>query len=438
MTSSPPSFIHRSIRRTWRAVLAIVIGFGVAILAFGILSTCFSAGGSLLIWLVGIPFIALGIESARIFARVERWRATFVDRRPLVAHPYRPLPGLPRSPYGPWLRQWAEAEFLDANRWRDVVYVLILLPLAILEFMVALFLWVAAIAFVLAPLVAAGLRAAGAPRFGGEVPAGVAAAMVIGVVIGVVLIPVAASVSRGLMTLHRAVVEGLLCVDPTDALRQDVERLRGSRSAALELEASELRRIERDLHDGAQQRLVALAIDLGLAEERIETDPTSAKTLVAAARAQASQALAELRGLVRGVAPAILVDRGLVAALGAVAGSSPIPTVLGGPWSRANGSRRPSSARPISWSSNRSRTPRSTARRRAATCASISTAPAWSSRCAMTASAARCWPPVADWPGYATASRRSTVRCRSRARPADRPSYEPSSRSGPAEWWLAR
>ncbi len=265
-----------------------MLGFGVAILAFGILSTCFSAGGSLLIWLVGIPFIALGIESARIFARVERWRATFVDRRPLVAHPYRPLPGLPRSPYGPWLRQWAEAEFLDANRWRDVVYVLILFPLAILEFMVALFLWVAAIAFVVAPLVAAGIRAAGAPRFGGEVPAGVAAAMVIGVIVGVVLIPVAASASRGLMTLHRAVVEGLLCVDPTDALRQDVERLRGSRSAALELEASELRRIERDLHDGAQQRLVALAIDLGLAEERIDTDPTSAKTLVAGARAQAT------------------------------------------------------------------------------------------------------------------------------------------------------
>jgi len=284
----------------------------------------------LLIWLIGIPFIALGIESARIFARVERWRATFVDPRPVVGHLYRSLNGLPQSPYGPWLRGWAEAEFLDANRWRDVVYVLILLPLAVLEFMVALFLWVAAIAFVVAPLVLAGLRAAGVPRFGGEVSAGLAATIVIAFAIGVLLVPVAASVSRGLMTLHRAVVEGLLCVDPTDALRQDVERLRGSRSAALELEASELRRIERDLHDGAQQRLVALAIDLGLAEERIDTDPASAKILVAGARIQASQALAELRGLVRGVAPAILVDRGLVAALAPVAGGSPISTVLGG------------------------------------------------------------------------------------------------------------
>ena len=124
------------------------------------------------------------------------------------------------------------------------------------------------------------------------------------------------------MILHRAVVQGLLCVDPTEALRQDVERLRGSRSAALELEASELRRIERDLHDGAQQRLVALAIDLGLAEDRIDSDPTSAKSLVADARGQAREALAELRDLVRGTAPAILVDRGLVAASGRSPGAA--------------------------------------------------------------------------------------------------------------------
>jgi signal transduction histidine kinase len=150
----------------------------------------------------------------------------------------------------------------------------------------------------------------------------------IAVLVGLALVPVAASVSRGLIILHRAVVEGLLCVDPTEALRQDVERLRGSRSAALELEATELRRIERDLHDGAQQRLVALAIDLGLAEDRIDSDPASAKTLVADAREQARLALTELRDLVRGTAPAILLDRGLVPALGAVAGGCPVATVV--------------------------------------------------------------------------------------------------------------
>ncbi|MCJ7711253.1 MAG: sensor histidine kinase, partial [Chloroflexi bacterium] len=112
------------------------------------------------------------------------------------------------------------------------------------------------------------------------------------------------------------------------ALRRDVERLRDTRSAALEVEASELRRIERDLHDGAQQRLVMLAIDLGLAEERIDTDPAAARRLVVDAREQARQALAELREVVRGVAPSILVDRGLVAALGALAGRCPVPTYV--------------------------------------------------------------------------------------------------------------
>ena len=129
--------------------------------------------------------------------------------------------------------------------------------------------------------------------------------------------------------LHRAVVEGLLCVDPTAALRQDVERLRGSRSAALELEASELRRIERDLHDGAQQRLVCPGDRPGPGRGADRHGPgRPPRRLVAEAREQARLALAELRDLVRGTAPSILLDRGLVAALGAVAGGCPVPTVL--------------------------------------------------------------------------------------------------------------
>jgi len=313
---------------SWRATLAILLGLGVSVAAIAVLSACFSAGGSLLIWLIGIPIIGLGIELARAFARVERWRMTAVDRRPMVAHPYRPFDGPPRSPYGVWLRAWAETQFLDANRWRDVVYILVLFPLAILEFTVVVSLWVTAIALVASPFVVAGLRSLGLRQVPDGMPSGWEWAFVVAVAVGLLLVPVAASVSRGLMILHRAVVQGLLCVDPAEALRQDVERLRGSRSAALELEASELRRLERDLHDGVQQRLVVLAIDLGMAEARIDTDPAAAKTLVAGARGHARLALAELRDLVRGTAPAILLDRGLVAALGAVAGGCPVPTVL--------------------------------------------------------------------------------------------------------------
>jgi len=145
---------------------------------------------------------------------------------------------------------------------------------------------------------------------------------------GLVVAPIAASVSQGLMSLHRAVVSGLLCDSERGQLERRVEKLEGSRKAVLDVEASELRRIERDLHDGAQQRLVMLTMDLSLAAERIDADPVSARALVVDAMDQARQALAELRDLVRGIAPAILLDRGLVAALSAIAGRCPVPTVV--------------------------------------------------------------------------------------------------------------
>ncbi len=312
---------------TWRAAWAIVLGLVIALLAVSALSACFSVGGGLLIWLVGFPIVGLGIEACRLAAVAERWRMSLVDPRPLIPHPYRPLPGAPARPYGTWVRAWAEAEFLDEARWRDVVYVLVVCPLAIFEATLLLALWIAAVALMASPLIVSALRTAAAPTVV-AMPGVAAAALVPAVLIGLVLVPVAAVTGRGVIVLHRTIAEALLSVPPAEALRQDVERLRGSRSAALELEASELRRIERDLHDGAQQRLVALAIDLGRAEARIDTDPAGAKALVTAAREQARQALAELRDLVRGTAPAILLDRGLVAALGAVAGGCPVPTSL--------------------------------------------------------------------------------------------------------------
>jgi len=129
------------------------------------------------------------------------------------------------------------------------------------------------------------------------------------------------------IALHRGVVSALLCTSESRELRRQVEQLRESRSAVLDSEASELHRIERDLHDGAQQRLVMLTIDLGLAAERLEDDP-EAKALVLESQAQAREALAEIRDLVRGIAPSILLDRGLAAALESIVGPGPVPTTI--------------------------------------------------------------------------------------------------------------
>ena len=100
-----------------------------------------------------------------------------------------------------------------------------------------------------------------------------------------------------------------------------------TRQGALDVQAAELRRIERDLHDGAQARLVALSMNLGRAEERLADQPEAA-ALVRAAREDASLAIAELRDLARGIAPPILADRGLKAAVEALARRSAIGVTI--------------------------------------------------------------------------------------------------------------
>jgi signal transduction histidine kinase len=113
-------------------------------------------------------------------------------------------------------------------------------------------------------------------------------------------------------------------------LHTRVEDLRGSRQRIIAAADAERRRIERDLHDGAQQRMVAVAVTLGLAEARIETDAAAAAKLIAQARAEAQLAVKELRELARGIHPAVLSDRGLGAALEALAARAPVPVEVSG------------------------------------------------------------------------------------------------------------
>jgi signal transduction histidine kinase len=124
-----------------------------------------------------------------------------------------------------------------------------------------------------------------------------------------------------------AVVDRLLPHDETQQLTERVDELTRTRRGALDVQAAELRRIERDLHDGAQARLVALSMKLGRAEERLADQPEVAE-LVRQARGEASAAIAELRDLARGIAPPVLVDRGLAAAVQSLATRSPIEVTV--------------------------------------------------------------------------------------------------------------
>jgi len=292
--------------QTWYAVGAIIVGPFVATLAFGIVVALISTGLTTLLAGIGILFIAAGIESSRVVAWVERWRVFVGEPDKPRAHPYRPFRG--------GILDIVRAEFADEARWRDVLYVAVDLPLTIIEFTVVGVAWALALTALTLPIWFEP-RASLPPIW-------------LASVAGVLLLFVAASLSQIVIRLHRQVVAGLLCTSESRALRREVETLRQSRSAVIDVEASELSRIERDLHDGAQQRLVMLSIDLGLASERIDTDPEGAKELMRSSQEQAREALAEIRQLVRGIAPSILLDRGLVPAIESITGRGPIRTSI--------------------------------------------------------------------------------------------------------------
>ena len=217
--------------QTWYAVAAVVLGPFVATLAFAVVVALISTGLTTLLAGIGILFIAAGIESSRVVAWIERWRLFVGEPDRPRPHAYRPLSG--------GILDMVRAEFADEARWRDVLYVGVDFPLTIIEFVVVGTAWAVALVALTLPIWFEPPRA--------FPPLWLAS------VAGLLLLCVAASLSQIVIRLHRQVVAGLLCTSESRALRREVETLRQSRSAVLDVEASELSRIERDLHDGAQQ-----------------------------------------------------------------------------------------------------------------------------------------------------------------------------------------
>ncbi len=130
----------------------------------------------------------------------------------------------------------------------------------------------------------------------------------------------------GLVHGYRRWSAALLSPPRNDRLEQRVRRLTETRADAVDAQAAELRRIERDLHDGVQARLVAMGLNLGAVEQLMERDPAAAKALLSQSREASATALRELRGLVRGIHPPVLAERGLADAVRALALDSPLRT----------------------------------------------------------------------------------------------------------------
>lgn len=147
-------------------------------------------------------------------------------------------------------------------------------------------------------------------------------------IVGVIFLVTLPFITRAFTLLHQMIAKGMLGAWASEALQREVADLSASRGAAVAAEDQSLRRLERDIHDGPQQRLVRLQMDLASAERKLDADPEAARALLGEARTQAHDTLEELRALSRGLVPPILQDRGLVTGLESLAARSTIPVQL--------------------------------------------------------------------------------------------------------------
>lgn len=268
---------------------------------------------------LAIPVVLIGFAISRWLGRVERNR-TAALMNVVIADPYFPLTGTTW-----WQRLWER--FRIAARWREIAHHLARLFVDVVSFALVYAAWAGALAMALLPLVVDALPGSSAKFWFFELSFGVGSFVALAVgVLGLVF--VAPWLTVGLATLQLRMATALLGPDPEAFHAAQMSRLETSRTAAVDSAEHERRRIERDLHDGAQQRLVALAANLGSARQKLDDDPESGRQMVADAHEEAKAALREIRDLVRGIHPVILEDRGLDAALSAVVARSPVPVAL--------------------------------------------------------------------------------------------------------------
>ncbi len=296
----------------------------------------FSPGALLACTLGGCVLFAGGAPLLAVpLAFLERRRLRLMDARPAPSGHRPPSRSAPltgrssdslteppsRRTSGPWAR--VRTGYREAATWREVAYAVLFVtagPAAYLAVSGVAFL---AIAFIAAPL----LVHDGTPLALGFGSADSVGGALWYALVGVVMLPAVPYLLVLLAGAHCAVARGLLCGGDEYRLRVELVEVARSRARLVDAFEAERRRIERDLHDGTQERLVSLTLRLGLARLDI-TPETPAYKNVTDAHDQAKQLMADLRELIRGIHPRVLSDRGLTAALGELADRSAIPVTV--------------------------------------------------------------------------------------------------------------
>ena len=297
-----------------------VSAFVIALVAFVVVVVDLALGISLAIFLGGVLLVPVAVMVARGFARFERIRMRGMLGREAATPRY--LCAAPGS--GFWRRMLTPLR--DPQSWLDVVWSLVGLVTGTVAFAVAVTWWAGTVGGLTywfwqhwIPESPDDEGLAGILGLG----SGRAAESWVNLVVGVLFLVTLPFAMRLVAVVHSSLAAVLLC--SRAELQRDVARVEGGRDAARLAEAESLRRLERDIHDGPQQRLVRLTMDLGRAKKQISDDPDLATATLDGALAQARETVAELRSLSRGIAPPLLVDRGLAAALDEMVSQSAVP-----------------------------------------------------------------------------------------------------------------
>ncbi|MCX5422955.1 sensor histidine kinase [Streptomyces sp. NBC_00078] len=308
--------------RSWREFGYVLLGLPIGVLTFVYAVTMLSLGAGLLVTFLGIPVLAAGLAGCRGLGAMERARA-------------RGLLGLdvadpePLRMKKPGVMAWMGAVLKSGTSWRTLLYALLQFPWSVFSFVVAVNFWAYGWALLTYPLWFWLF-----PMYGGQdglqlygdgshsIYLDNPFEITVTALVGLLFTLATPWIVRALTMVDRLMVHGLL--GPSRLATRVVE-LESDRGVVVDTAAADLRRIERDLHDGAQARLVALAMDLGLAKEKLTEDPAAAARMVGEAHGEVKTALQELRDLARGIHPAVLTDRGLDAALSAVASRCTVP-----------------------------------------------------------------------------------------------------------------
>ena len=312
-------------RQLGRDAAFLLLSGPLSLLAFYLLVPLTALGVVTTIIWVGLLLLIIDLSIAGGFANFARLAVARVDGR-------EPVPGGYLEPEpGASARRRLFRRLRDPQRWMDLLWAVIYFPVSLITWIISV-VWLAlAVAGLLAPIADIILDLVLDPAIG-EQRQGLAHLLGlqpelfwdigVNLTCGIVFSLTAPAVLRGLAAMQIGLSRAML------SWRSEVSRLQTSRAAVQRAEADTRRRLERDIHDGPQQRLVRLRMDLARAHRQAEKDPEAASAIIQGAMEQTQQTLDELRQLSRGIAPPVLIDRGLAAAITEAATRSSVPVTV--------------------------------------------------------------------------------------------------------------